>query len=639
MVSAGVRRVVWGGIVALVAAVACAPASAAAAPDGPGAVPGELIVGYHDGVGASRRAAVRDDLGVRRIRPLHLSGPAELVADDARTPAELEARAAEIARAPGVEYAEPNWYVTPDAAPTDEYFASRQWALRNTGSFAFVTEFGEDVVVGSRPGADIGATQAWDVTTGSPNVVVAIVDTGVDVGHEDLDERIWTNPGEVVNGVDDDGNGVRDDTHGADFIGGAPDSTGHGTHVAGIVAGEANGKGTVGVAWNTSILPVRALRGAGASDLATAAEGVRYAAGEGAKVVNMSFGSSASSVSMTQTVLANPQTLFVASAGNNARNTDLVPYFPCSISAPNLVCVASTSADDQLAASSSYGLGSVELAAPGDRIINAGCCGSGYVYMSGTSMATAAVSGIAALMAAAAPWAGPAEQKRCLMESATRLPVLATLVRSGRANSIGALRACGDHVAPEVAPQQLAPRDGARVRSKGLAFDFVPGRDSHSGVVSNTVVMDGRAIATGEAVAAGIARVKVRSAVKVRDGRHRWLVRSADRFGNATDSATRTLIVDGTAPTVRVTLKGRSAKRGIRLGLRMSEGSKVSASAVRGRATSHAPAKNLAKGANQLALSLPKRLGAKAGRRVVVTLSFSDTVGNKTRKRLAVVLR
>ena len=639
MDSAGVRRVAWGGIVALAAALACAGAPAAVAAESPGAVPGELIVGYAASSGASARAAVRDDLGVRRIRPLRLSGPADLVAVEARTPAELEARAAEIARAPGVDYAEPNWYVTPDAVPTDGYFASRQWSLRNTGSFGLGTDQGQDLIVGSKPGADIGATQAWDVTTGSPNVVVAIVDTGVDAGHEDLDGRIWTNPHEVVNGVDDDGNGVRDDTNGADFIGGPPDGSGHGTHVAGIVGGEANGRGTVGVAWNTSILPVRALRGGGSSDLATAAEGVRYAAGEGANVVNMSFGSAAFSVSMARTILANPKTLFVASAGNSARNTDLLPYFPCSISAPNLVCVASTTADDQLAATSSYGDKSVELAAPGDRIVNAGCCGSIYVYMSGTSMATATVSGIAALMAAAAPWAGPAEQKTCLMESATRLPGLASVVRSGRANAIGALRACGDHVAPEVAPRQLSPRDGARVRAKGLAFDFIPGRDALSGVVSNTVFVDGRPVAVREVAAAGTTRAQVRSAVKIQDGRHQWFVRSSDRFGNSRDSGARTVVVDGTGPRLRLAVAGRSAKGGLRLGLSLNEGATLSATVAIGRATLRVPARKLLKGRNRLAVRLPKRLRAKAGKRAVVTLRLTDAVGNVTRESLKVGLR
>src|SRR5918997_5396746 len=277
----------------VVAAFATARADAAAPPS-PAAVPGQLVLGFSDGLSADRRRALRDALGVRRIRPLQQGARADLVAVPERTVAELVARAGELEDEPGVAYAEPNWVVALDRLPSDAFFLTRQWGLRNTGSF-LVGDPGS--AVPSTAGADIDAPRAWDLTTGSRNAVIGVVDSGVYDGHWDLDGQLWSNPGERPNGVDDDLNGKVDDLHGWDFNStdaDPDDSDGHGTQVAGIADAEADGRGAVGVAWNARIMPVRVIGGdLEPGSAAKVADGLRYAAAEGAHVVTMSFGASA----------------------------------------------------------------------------------------------------------------------------------------------------------------------------------------------------------------------------------------------------------------------------------------------------------------------------------------------------------
>jgi hypothetical protein len=155
------------------------------------------------------------------------------------------------------------------------------------------------------------------------------------------------------------------------------------------------------------------------------------------------------------------------------------------------------------------------------------------------------------------------------------------------------------------------------------------------------VLIDGKPVAADEAAAAGKTRAKVRSAVRVRDGRHRWLVRSSDRFGNSRDSGTRTVIVDGTAPRVRLRVERRKAARGIRLRLRLNEAARVSATVRLGRGKSGATrSKSFKKGRRTLTIRLSKRLAARsAGKRVRGTLRLTDAVGNVTRKRFTARLR
>jgi subtilisin family serine protease len=347
------------------AAAQVGPSLRSAAPVGPVAVPGEIVVGYRSGVEGSERAAARSAADVRAARNL-LAPRAQLVkvesgqtVPDAITA--LEKRA-------DVRYAEPNWiYQASSTTPDDPLFGGL-WGLSNTGQAVNGQAGTADV--------DIDAPEAWDVNRGSASTVVAVVDTGVAFEHPDLAPNMWSNPGETAgNGVDDEGNGMVDDTRGWDFVGDDNnpwDYTDHGTHVAGTIAARGNnGIGVAGVAWQASIMDVRALNASGSGSNADIVDAFTYAAANGAKVVNASLGGPAFSQAMSDAITEHPDSLFVVAAGNAAQNNDSTPAYPCSYTAANLICVAATDNTDALAGFSNYGVTAVDLAAPGVGIDSA----------------------------------------------------------------------------------------------------------------------------------------------------------------------------------------------------------------------------------------------------------------------------
>ncbi len=255
-------------------------------------------------------------------------------------------------------YAEPNFVFRPDAIPNDPFFADL-WGL-----------------------SAIQAPLAWESTTGSPGVKVAVVDSGIAYDHPDLAPNIWTNPGESgggkeTNGIDDDGDGYVDDVHGWDFVQNDNEPLDfffHGTHVAGTIgAAGNNGTGITGVDWQTSLMALRAGDAANGELLDSDIIGAFvYACAHGARVVNASFGGPDFSQAMLD-VIGSPgcaNTLFVASAGNDAVDVDASPSYPCSFTTANLVCVAATDLDGSLASFSNYGPRSVDLAAPGVDVLS-----------------------------------------------------------------------------------------------------------------------------------------------------------------------------------------------------------------------------------------------------------------------------
>lgn len=334
-------------------------------------VPGQVIVRYR---ASADRSSVRAAAGARRMRRLHGRG-LELVKVDPREP--IEDAIARLEASPDVVYAEPNFLRTISATPNDILF-DREWGLHNTGQAVNGISGVDD--------ADIDAPEAWDVTTGSSSLVIGVIDTGVAYDHPQLAPNIWNNVGETgldgagadrqTNGLDDDGNGYADDWHGWDWVSGdndPRDHNGHGTHVSGTIAAVGNdGTGTTGVAWTAKIMPLRVLNGDGAGTVADLSEVFRYAAANGARVVNGSFGGGAPSTTELDAIKAYPNTLFVFAAGNETNNNDVNKTYPCNYGAdvaqPNIICVAASTSSDGIASFSNYGANSVDIAAPGSLI-------------------------------------------------------------------------------------------------------------------------------------------------------------------------------------------------------------------------------------------------------------------------------
>jgi len=268
---------------------------------------------------------------------------------------------------------------------------------------------------------------------------VAIVDSGARLEHTDLASNIWTNFDESPgNGVDDDRNGYVDDVHGVDLtskktqqdIG---DGLGHGTHVAGIVAAARNGHGVVGVAPRVKLMIVRVLDAEGAGTTGAVAEGIRYAADNGARIINLSLGGSTPDKRLDEAVKAaeGAGALVVCSAGNENRNIDSKPSYPAAIPAQNLLAVASTDPQSGkgISSYSNFGRFAVQVAAPGADILSASRDG-GWELRSGTSMASPMVAGVAALAASVNPRISPVDLRAVIMQNATRarLPVAAGYV-------------------------------------------------------------------------------------------------------------------------------------------------------------------------------------------------------------------
>ena len=281
------------------------------------------------------------------------------------------------------------------------------------------------------------------MTTGDPSVVVAVVDTGVDVSHPDLAPNAWRNAGELANGTDDDGDGLVDDLGGWSFgrdSGDVADPSGHGTHVAGLVGARGgNGIASAGVCWSCRILPVDVYREGGRGTLHDLASGMAYAA-ERARIVNLSLESPVASDEVAAVIRAHPDRLFVVSAGNGARDVDATPSWPCAVREPNLLCVA---ADDggAPAEGANWGAGAVHLGAPGVALVST-APGGGTAAMTGSSFAAPLVSGTAALLWSWRPEASVEQVRGAILDGADRLPAWSGRTVSGaRLNVAGALRA------------------------------------------------------------------------------------------------------------------------------------------------------------------------------------------------------
>jgi subtilisin family serine protease len=287
----------------------------------------------------------------------------------------VEQAIAELEGRGDVLYAEPNYLIRAAGVPNDSRMG-QLWGLHNTGQRV-------QGVTGT-PDADIDAPEAWNITTGSSAVTVAVLDTGVAGDHPDLAPNMWVNGLEIAgNGVDDDGNGFVDDRAGWDFVAGdndPSDEQGHGTHVAGTI-GARGGNDTAGngptdiagVAWHVQLMPVRVLDHAGNGTYAALIEGIEYARRNGARIGNLSLSGWEFSQALYDTMAAASDVTWVVAAGNDdAKNVDdFWAVYPCNFDLANVVCVAATNQRDRLAGFSNYGPVSVDVAAPGVNTFSA----------------------------------------------------------------------------------------------------------------------------------------------------------------------------------------------------------------------------------------------------------------------------
>jgi subtilisin family serine protease len=412
---------------------------------------GEIIVKFRENIS---QAGVRSLLRAEDVRILNELGNFGLMLLSVPHGRELE-KIEELKRSPLVEYAEPNYVVqitapitaaphyslraSSDVIPNDPYFLSQQWNL-----------------------SQIEAPAAWDITTGSDRVMIAFIDSGVDLTQAELKDKVWTNPGEVAgNGIDDDGNGFVDDVHGWDFVnwdGEPQDDYGHGTFVAGIASAETN-NGTLiaGVSWGAEIMAVKVFDRAGRGSLADVNGGILYAADNGAKIINLSLLLTSSdyphSVQNIVNYAYSKGALTIAGSGDPREYGPAPPdayQYPAALD--HVVSVAATDRDDEHPDFSTYN-DKVDIAAPGVDIFSFWPGGQGWI--SDTGMAATHVSGLAALVWSVNPTLTPDQVEDIIKSTAVDLgePGKDDYFGHGRIDASAAARATPHYL--QVEPDSL----------------------------------------------------------------------------------------------------------------------------------------------------------------------------------------
>lgn len=415
-------------------------------------------------ISMSTRAAVAlvKERALKRlaIKPIAAAG------DDGYVVKVTHAQAEALAKRMNNQYMfiEPDYKVKIAAVPNDPHYASGLlWGLHQSNDI------------------DMDAPEAWDIGTGDGSVVVGVIDTGVDYQHTDLINNRWVNSGEIGgNGIDDDGNGYVDDVYGYDFHNRDSNpmddhvSVYHGTHVAGTIGARGdNGVGVVGVAWNVKIAALKVLASNGSGYTSSIISAIDYAtalktSGVNIRVLNASLGGGGySSAFVAALNRANAAGIvFVAAAGNSNSNNDTAPSYPCSYAVANMICVASISADGSRSSFSNYGAKSVHIGAPGQSIYSTKV-GNGYQYLSGTSMATPQVAGVAAMMLMENPALTVAQVRTYILSTGSARSSMVGKTTSGRmVNLLGAMQAASNatlSISGRVATSANVPIVGATV--------------------------------------------------------------------------------------------------------------------------------------------------------------------------------
>ena len=464
----------------------------------PRVVPGEIIVKYRAGVEESVIQSSLQRAGLRVLRSSEALGFLHCATNTVTVQAVTGAVQACKAD-PNIEYVEPNYYLyAVETIPEGEPFAVKQGSPRVPND----PRFGEQWNMRNGNDADIDGPEAWATQTGSNDVLVAIIDTGIDYNHEDLQEQIWRNPGESGggkenNGLDDDNNGYKDDYRGWNFVfdnDDPYDNNQHGTHCAGIVGAVGNNsKGIAGVNWRVKMIAIKFLDQNGSGTTEDAAEAIIYATKMGAKVLSNSWGGGENSRTLQDAIqFAHDRgVLFIAAAGNESSNTDRTANYPSNYNVPNVVSVASSDRNDALSSFSNYGRYSVDLAAPGSSILSAQPL-SRYQLLSGTSMATPHVAGVAALIWAQYPNLAMNQVLVRLLGSADRKSAfIGRMVTGGRLNAANAFSS-----APVIALTTDLPYTNNTVGPYTVATSAVD-----EGTITNAVLVYSVNGATSDSVA------------------------------------------------------------------------------------------------------------------------------------------
>lgn len=399
-------------------------------------------------------------------------------------------------RSGAVQYAEPDYKVRAIATQPNDPLFSELWGLHNTGQ-----------VFGGTPDADIDAPEAWATRTDASQVIVAVIDTGVDYTHQDLSANMWKNPKEIPgNGVDDDGNGWIDDVYGIDTCNDDADPADdhfHGTHVSGTIGAKGNnGIGVTGVAWKAKIMALKFLCDDGFGFTSDAIDAINYALVAKSTnnytrmILSNSWGGGGYSQALFDTIsiAKGLGVLFVAAAGNDFLNTDNSISYPAGYNVDNIISVGASDASDDQAWFSNYGCNSVDVFAPGNGILST-MPNDEYDTLSGTSMATPHISGIAAMVWANSPGKNWRSIKSAVMNSVNQPASMSRLsVSQGRANLRKALQpgAMTEPTIWKISPSSAIPGDTITIT--GHNFGTASGKVDFNGKAltvlswSNTVI-------------------------------------------------------------------------------------------------------------------------------------------------------
>lgn len=432
-------------------------------------VPNEIIVKLKPGMEKSFFSQKSLGSFLTKSYSLRVKQFWKLKTDSKSSLAEVIAR---LNQDPAVEYAEPNFIYKigqVDALdPMDPKFGLL-WGLKNSGNNEPGKDGNPTATVGV-VGADIQASKAWEISRGSKQIKIAVIDTGIDYNHPDLKDNILVNDAEKNGkpGVDDDANGYVDDIYGYDFAGNDADPMdghSHGTHCAGTIAASHNDMGVAGVMSEASLLPVKFLSDTGSGSTEGAISAIDYAIKRGVDIMSNSWGGGGYSKALEDVIKkANDAGIvFVAAAGNDSANNDSTPHYPSNYPVDNVISVAAHQITDDLASFSCFGRKTVHIAAPGKNILST-INNGGYAVYSGTSMATPHVSGVVGLLLSTDGALTPKEVRAKVM--ATSIPV-----RSYKGKTVSGGRISAYNLLTNTIPPRNEPDPNAWVRESVEVFE------------------------------------------------------------------------------------------------------------------------------------------------------------------------